>query len=59
MTRYPEVQLKAQSELDRVLRGRLPEFTDEPDLPYLSALIKEIFRWQPTAPIGKYPIGQS
>ncbi|KAF8960427.1 cytochrome P450 [Flammula alnicola] len=49
---FPEVQVKAQEELDRVLRGRLPEFRDEKDLPYLSALVKEILRWQPATPIG-------
>ncbi|KAF8877650.1 cytochrome P450 [Gymnopilus junonius] len=50
---YPEVQKKAQEELDRVLGGRrLPEFTDEPNMPYISALVKEILRWKPATPIG-------
>lgn len=42
---YPEVQKKAQDELDRVLGGRLPEFDDEVDLPYLSAVVKETIRY--------------
>ncbi|KAF9558598.1 cytochrome P450 [Agrocybe pediades] len=49
---YPEVQKKAQQELDQVLKGRLPEFNDEPDLPYLGALVKEVIRWKPVTPIA-------
>ncbi|KDR69251.1 hypothetical protein GALMADRAFT_104206 [Galerina marginata CBS 339.88] len=52
MLSFPEVQQKAQAELDRVLRGRLPEFSDEADLPYLSALVKEVLRWKPVTPIA-------
>jgi cytochrome P450 len=51
---FPDVQLRAQQELDRVLKGRLPEFEDEQDLPYLAALVKEVLRWQPATPIGLY-----
>ncbi|KDR66581.1 hypothetical protein GALMADRAFT_147803 [Galerina marginata CBS 339.88] len=49
---FPEAQKAAQAEIDRVLGGRLPEFSDEADLPYLSALVKEIIRWKPVTPIG-------
>ncbi len=54
---YPEVQKKAQEELDRVVgHGRLPGFEDEESLPYLSAIIKEVHRWRPTVPAGvSYP----
>ena len=45
MVCYPEVQKKAQAELDKVLNGRLPEHGDFPSLPYLSALVKEIYRY--------------
>lgn len=39
MTLYPEVQKKAQEELDRVVgHERLPEFQDRDNLPYLNAL---------------------
>ncbi|KAF9041562.1 cytochrome P450 [Panaeolus papilionaceus] len=48
----PTAQKKAQEELDRVLGGRLPEFSDVPDLPYIDAIVKEIIRWQPATPIG-------
>jgi cytochrome P450 len=49
---YPDVQKKAQAELDTVLKGRLPEFSDRPFLPYINALVKETLRWQPVTPLG-------
>ncbi|KAF8799116.1 cytochrome P450 [Phlegmacium glaucopus] len=52
MVCFPEIQMKAQAELDRVLSGRLPDFDDMEDLPYLSAVIKEVLRWQPVTPLG-------
>jgi Cytochrome P450 len=45
MVCYPEVQKEAQSELDKVLNGRLPEHNDIASLPYLSALVKEVYRY--------------
>ena len=45
MVCYPEAQKKAQAELDEVLNGRLPEHSDFPSLPYISALVKEIYRY--------------
>jgi len=42
---FPDPQLKAQEELDRVLGGRLPDFNDESELPYISALVREVLRW--------------
>jgi hypothetical protein len=45
MVCYPEVQKEAQAELDYVLNGRLPEHGDLPSLPYLSALVKEVYRY--------------
>ena len=45
MVCYPEVQKEAQAELDNVLDGRLPEHSDIASLPYLSALVKEVFRY--------------
>ena len=45
MVIYPEVQKKAQTELDNVLKGRLPEYSDIFSLPYLSALVKEVIRY--------------
>lgn len=53
MALYPEVQRKAQVELDSVVEaGRLPNYSDRPKLPYIDALIKEIHRWNPVLPLG-------
>lgn len=53
MSLYPDVQKKAQAELDKVLGGRLPDFNDRPSLPYVNAIVKESMRWQPVGPLGK------
>jgi len=43
---FPDAQIKAQEELDRVIgRDRLPDFNDESELPYLGALLKEVYRY--------------
>ncbi|TFK28471.1 cytochrome P450 [Coprinopsis marcescibilis] len=52
MILYPQVQRRAQQELDRVLQGRLPDVKDQPDLPYITAIAKEVLRWRPATPIG-------
>lgn len=53
MARYPSVVVKAQRELDMVVGSdRLPDFADRPRLPYINAIISEVLRWQPVAPIG-------
>lgn len=44
--KHPEVQKKAQQELDTVVgRERLPDFNDRPLLPYTSAIVKEVLRY--------------
>ena len=53
MVLNPEVMKKAQQELDRVVgKGRLPDFSDRDNLPYIDAVVKEILRWNPPLPIG-------
>ncbi|KAF9554410.1 cytochrome P450 [Agrocybe pediades] len=52
MVLFPEAQKKAQMEVDRVLGGRLPDFSDEPDIPYLTALVMELLRWNPMVPLA-------
>lgn len=52
MCLYPEAQKKAQAELDSVLGGRLPDFNDRLNLPYINAVIKETMRWQQVTPLG-------
>ncbi len=50
---YPEVQRKAQAELDRVVgRGRLPDFDDLESLVYINAIVKEAMRWHTVTPLG-------
>lgn len=52
MAMYPEVQRKVQDELDRVIgQGRLPEYDDEAQLPYVKAVIMESLRWIPVTPL--------
>jgi cytochrome P450 len=52
---YPEVQKRAQAELDSVLsRDRLPTFDDKPRLPYIEAMCKELLRWRVVTPLGIY-----
>ena len=53
LTLYPEVQKRAQAELDSVVsRDRLPTFDDRPRLPYIEALCKELLRWKVVLPMG-------
>ena len=49
----PEVQLRAHEELDRVCEGRLPEFSDYDNLPYIHAVLRECLRWHPAAALSK------
>ncbi|PBL03443.1 cytochrome P450 [Armillaria gallica] len=50
---YPEVQAKAQAELDAVVGPtRLPNFDDRPQLPYIEAILSEALRWNPVSPMG-------
>ncbi|KAF5368860.1 hypothetical protein D9758_002872 [Tetrapyrgos nigripes] len=53
MVLFPEVQHRAQSELDRVVgRSRLPSFADMKHLPYIVAIINELLRWRPATPLA-------
>ncbi|KAH8984171.1 cytochrome P450 [Lactarius hatsudake] len=50
---YPEVQKRAQAELDSVIsRDRLPTYDDKPRLPYIEAISKELTRWHMVTPMG-------
>ncbi|CAL1709849.1 unnamed protein product [Somion occarium] len=53
MVLYPEVQKLAQDELGSVVpQDRLPDFSDRESLPYIQALILELLRWMPVAPLA-------
>ena len=53
LTAYPAVLARAQAEVDRVVgRSRWPTFADQPKLPYVGALVREVCRWRPVAPLS-------
>lgn len=53
MVMFPEVQLKAQREIDSVVGpDRLPTFQDQPNLPYTAHVVTEALRWFPVVPMG-------
>ncbi|KAJ7467799.1 cytochrome P450 [Mycena galericulata] len=53
MLANPEAQKAAQREIDALIGDtRLPNFQDEPALPYLSAIVKEALRWENVTPIA-------
>ncbi|THU93607.1 cytochrome P450 [Dendrothele bispora CBS 962.96] len=52
MVQNPEVQRKAQEDLDRVVgSGRLPNHDDQSNLPYVTAIMYEVLRTQPVVPL--------
>ena len=54
MTIFPRVQERAQAEIDAVIGSeRLPSLDDKKNLPYVEALIKEVFRWNSVLPLGE------
>ncbi|KER00066.1 hypothetical protein AUEXF2481DRAFT_31 [Aureobasidium subglaciale EXF-2481] len=53
MSMFPEVQHKAQAEIDRAVgNSRLPTAKDRDNLPYINAIVEEAQRWHPIAPMG-------
>ncbi|KAJ3815228.1 cytochrome P450 [Lentinula aff. lateritia] len=58
MSLHPEIQHKAHNEIDVVLLNSgkaipaLPDFDDELSLPYISAIVKEVLRWNPVVPLA-------
>jgi cytochrome P450 len=49
----PDIQKKAQDEIDRVVGGnRLPSFADKSLLPYISCIVWECLRWNPVTPMA-------
>lgn len=50
----PEVQEKAQAQIDLLLGGdRLPTIGDRPLLPYVDAILREIYRSNTIVPLGE------
>ncbi|KAG2105137.1 cytochrome P450 [Suillus discolor] len=53
MVLYPDVQARARAEIDQAVRhDRMPCLNDRASLPYLDAILREVMRWYPVAPIG-------
>ncbi|KAI0189210.1 putative cytochrome P450 oxidoreductase [Xylaria flabelliformis] len=53
MILFPEVQRKAQEEIDRVIgNSRLPTYSDREDLPYINAVLTEAWRWHTVVPMA-------
>lgn len=47
MTQHPEIFVKAQEEMFRVVGdARLPDFDDQASLPYLACIIREVYRYE-------------
>lgn len=57
---HPTILQTAHAELDAVVGfDRTPRFEDEPHLPYIRALVKEVLRWRPVAVLGGTPHASS
>lgn len=55
MTLYPAVFRLAQEEIDRIIGDdRLPSFADRGSLPYITAICKEVHRWEVVLPTGMH-----
>lgn len=53
MIHFPDVQARARKEIDDLTGGlRLPDFDDRPSLPYIDAIIAELFRWATPTPLA-------
>ncbi|KAH8103571.1 cytochrome P450 [Cristinia sonorae] len=53
MAMFPEVQKRAQAELDRIVGpSRLPDHDDLVHLPYIQATVMEAMRWMAVTPFG-------
>ena len=53
MAKFPEIQKRAQAEVDAVCSGRLPTMADRPRLPYVDAILSEVLRWVSIAPVSE------
>jgi cytochrome P450 len=53
MTLFPDIQRRAQAEIDGVVGSdHLPDFHDRQHLPYVEVVLLECMRWHPVGPLG-------
>ncbi|KAG1894589.1 cytochrome P450 [Suillus fuscotomentosus] len=53
MMLYPDVQSRARAEIDQAVgHDSMPCLDDRASLPYLDAILYEVLRWYPPAPLG-------
>jgi cytochrome P450 len=53
MVLHPAIQSKAQEEIIRVFHyAELPTISEMESLPYVMAVMLELLRWNPIAPLG-------
>ncbi|EKM50624.1 uncharacterized protein PHACADRAFT_213523 [Phanerochaete carnosa HHB-10118-sp] len=59
MALHPQVQAKAQAEINKAVGNeRLPQIEDKDSLPYVFAVMKEVFRWQPPAKLVPHAVSK-
>ncbi|KAH7320407.1 cytochrome P450, partial [Rhizoctonia solani] len=46
MAMLPDIQSKAQAQIDSAISTRFPELSDQDSLPYMLCIIKEVMRWR-------------
>ena len=52
MSQCPDVQKRAQADIDQLMSNRLPTLDDLDSLPYIRAIVKEVLRWGTVVPLG-------
>jgi len=52
MAQHPQIQRRAQAEVDALVGDRLPKCSDRKDMPYLEAVLKEVHRCNPSVPLA-------
>lgn len=53
MVLYPDIQARARAEIDQIVKhDQMPCLDHRASLPYLDAVLHEVLRWCPVAPLG-------
>ncbi|KAG1805252.1 cytochrome P450 [Suillus variegatus] len=53
MMLHPDIQSRARAEIDQAVgHDSIPCLDDRASLPYLDAILREVLRWNPPAPLG-------